>query len=286
MDRSTAVGEYLRARRALISPESVGFVADQNRKVSGLRREEVAVLAGISPEYYLRLEQGRDHQPSDQVLHALAKALQLDEHGIAYLERLVHPPVAQRAEIADARTRARLRALLAQWRDVPAVIFDSNLDVVATNHVADELGQSALRPGANRLVWMFDEHKAESDPDVWEQQARQLVGAFRMRGEPDDPRYQEIVGQLSVRSADFRRIWGRHDVHVFVEGECRLRLPPFGEVQLAWRNFAVAGLHGHVLSTFFAPEGSAAATVMAYFAARAAETQRRSPSPSRLHASS
>lgn len=273
MDRSTAVGEYLRARRALVAPESVGFVADRARKVDGLRREEVAVLAGISPEYYLRLEQGRDHQPSDQVLRALAGALQLDQHGVAYLERLVHPPTADRPAPVAPDAGERLGDLLAQWRDVPAVVFDANLDVVASNSVADELGQPAFGVGSNRLVSMFEDPDARSWADDWETRARELVGAFRLGGDPDDRRFREVVGDLSLRSEDFRRIWRRQDVGVLVDGCVDLAVPPFGRVPFAWHDFAVAGFPGHTLTTLHPVPGTSAPAVLAYCAARA--TQRR-----------
>jgi transcriptional regulator with XRE-family HTH domain len=271
MDRSSAVGEYLRARRALLAPEEVGFVPDRNRQVVGLRREEVAVLAGISPEYYLRLEQGRDHQPSDQVLVALARALRLGPHGESYLRRLVRPaPRTTDGDPAPVR-HGHLDDVLAQWRDVPAFVADQNLDVVASNPLADELGGHVFSPGANRLLTMFEHEGAPRVVPDWETQARELVGAFRMSGDPDDLRHQEIVGRLSMRSPDFRRIWSRQDVHVFVEGTCLLPLPPFGLVEFGWRNFAVAGHPGHVLTTFSAWPGTPAVPVLAYFAARASQ---------------
>jgi transcriptional regulator with XRE-family HTH domain len=273
MDRSSAVGAYLRARRALLAPEDVGFVPDRNRKVVGLRREEVAVLAGISPEYYLRLEQGRDHQPSDQVLAALARALRLGPHGAAYLRRLVRPAEQASVDAPGPVRQGRLDDVLAQWRDVPAFVADRNLDVVASNPLAEQLGGHVFAPGANRLLTMFEHEGAPRVVPDWERQARELVGAFRMDGDPDDLRYQEIVGRLSMRSQDFRRIWSRQDVHVFVEGSCLLPLPPFGLVEFGWRNFAVAGHPGHVLTTFSAWPGTPAVPVLAYFAARAAQTR-------------
>lgn len=270
MGRTSAVGEYLRARRALLSPEEVGFVADRSRKVEGLRREEVAVLAGISPEYYLRLEQGRDHQPSDQVLGALARALRLGPHGEAYLRRLARPvavPTARRDRRADDE---QFGLLLAQWRDVPAFIADANLDVVASNAVVRQLGHRVFSTGANRLVAMFTDEDARTRVPEWELRARELVGAFRMSGDPRDARYQQIVGELSVASPDFRRIWQRQDVHVFVEGDADITVPPFGAVGFGWRNFAVEGLPGHALTTFFARPGSPAVAVLAYLSACAA----------------
>jgi transcriptional regulator with XRE-family HTH domain len=288
MDRSSAVGEYLRARRALLAPEDVGFIHDRNRKVSGLRREEVAVLAGISPEYYLRLEQGRDHQPSDQVVSALARALQLGEYGEAYLQRLVRPGNRPSVEHLARGHRERLEEILTQWRDVPAFIADANLDVVASNSVAEQLGEHVFSPGSNRLLSMFELDAARTLVPEWELRARELVGALRMGGDPDDPRFQEIVGGLSLRSNDFRRIWNRQDVHVFVEGDCDLLVPPFGMVCFGWRNFAIAGFPGHVLTTFFAHPGSPAVPVLAYLAARAADSLHH-PAPSlqaRLHAAS
>jgi transcriptional regulator with XRE-family HTH domain len=273
MDRSTAVGDYLRARRAVLVPEDVGFPSHSGRKVSGLRREEVAVLAGISPEYYLRLEQGRDHQPSDQVLASLARALRLGGHGEEYLRRLVRPFAAADGSSGRAVGREQFDALLAHWRDVPAFVADANLDIVASNGVAAQLSPIFAR-GANRLMTVFGTEEVRKVVPDWETRAREVVGAFRMHGDPENRRYQEIVGELSVRSEEFRRIWRRHDVHVFVEGDTQVRVPPFGSVEFGWRNFAVEGLLGYSLTTFFARPGSPAVPVFAYLAARAAEARR------------
>lgn len=269
MDRPSAVGEFLRARRSALRPEDVGLPAGGNRRVEGLRREEVADLARISPEYYLRLEQGRDHQPSDQVLGALADALRLDATSRTYLERLVRRPLAQTAP--DHRSPGvadELAGVLDQWQETPAFVVDGNLDVVQSNRLADALGQGRMSPGANRLQVMFEDGAQAVIPE-WELRVQELVGALRMTSDPDDPRLQELVGGLSVSSPEFRRAWARQEVHVFVEGDCYSFVEPFGVVRLWWRNFAVEGYPGLALTTIYAKPGTPAVGVLAYCAANA-----------------
>jgi transcriptional regulator with XRE-family HTH domain len=276
MVRSSAVGDYLRARRAVLAPEDVGFFSHSSRKVSGLRREEVAVLAGISPEYYLRLEQGRDHQPSDQVIACLARALRLGEYGEQYLRRLVRPFAGPAGRHEPAVGPAHFDAILAHWRDVPAFIADANLDVVANNGAVEQLSGDFVR-GTNLVTAMFQRADERDWTPDWERRAREVVGVFRMSGHPEDRRYQEIVGDLSLRSQEFRRIWRRHDVHVFEEGDVQVGVAPFGSVKFGWRNLSVEGLPGHALTTFFARPGTSAGPVLAYLSARALEARRSAP---------
>jgi transcriptional regulator with XRE-family HTH domain len=262
--RSSLVGDYLRARRDITQPEDVGLIRESNRRVTGLRREEVASLAGISSEYYLRLEQGRDHQPSEQVLNALARALQLDADAIEYLHRLARPrPRRPRPAQQPRLPDAALQRLLDRWSTVPAFIADDNLDVVAGNAAADALGGGSMSRGANRMLHTFTRTARAAYPD-WLTRARELVAVFRMRADPDDPRMQDLVGTLSIRDAEFAALWARHDVHVFTSGTTIETVEPFGAVEFEWDEFVIPGYHGLTMTTVFAASGSQAASVLAY----------------------
>jgi transcriptional regulator with XRE-family HTH domain len=272
MSRSRDLGDYLRARRALLDPRAAGFAVDRHRRVAGLRREEVAELAGISPEYYLRLEQGRDHLPSAQVLGALANALRLDAVARGHLERLAHGrPAAPTGAPTLRDDLATVRTLFSQWTNTAAYISDRNLDIVHANALADEIGQGHLSVGANVLLALFEPELR--DRPHWELDVSRVVGALRLASDPLDARLQEIVGTLSVRSADFRRIWARQDVSVLPGGPTPFRVAPFGPVDFMVQHFAVAGHDGYTMTTVFAMPGTPAVSVMAYLAARAPARQ-------------
>ena len=257
-----ALGEYLRARRALVRPEDLGFADAGNRRVAGLRREEVAAAAGISSEYYLRLEQGRDHQPSEPVIAALTTALRLDEHGAAHLRQLVHgrPP---RPRQPDRTLSAAVLALVEHLGDVAVVVLDRNQDVLFANRAARRLAPS-MRPGANRLVTLFDPASTETPTDL-RAARRSAVAAFRRDGVVDDPRFREIVGALSLDSADFRDVWARHDVGPLLGGGLRVEVPPFGTLELRAQPFAVPD-RAQTVVTISGEPGSNASAALAAFA--------------------
>jgi transcriptional regulator with XRE-family HTH domain len=261
------VGDYLRARRALVQPEDVGMPRDADRRVAGLRREEVARLAGISPEYYLRLEQGRDHQPSDQVIAALARALGLDAESADYLRRLAQRGTERRTVPAEAEVvDESIRAMLAQWSHTPAFVKTRNQDVLASNPLAKALGPRYMEPGANQVIQIFSPAARHNAAD-WEQTATRIVAALRMQGDPDDPRLQHIVGTLSMTDPDFPRIWARHDTASLTAGRSRHLIEPLGWVEFTWQNLAIPG-STHTLATFWADPGSQAEAAIAYLAAR------------------
>jgi transcriptional regulator with XRE-family HTH domain len=262
--RASLVGDYLRARRDITQPEAVGIARERNRRVTGLRREEVASLAGISAEYYLRLEQGRDHRPSDQVLTALGRALALDDHALDHLRRLARPAPPRPDGRRVSGTDPALRRVLERRADLPAFIVDSTLDVVASNPLAAALGAS-MRAGANRVERMFTEVDRSTYPD-WQARATEMVAVLRMRADPDDPRLQEIVGRLSISDPEFAASWARHDVHVYTSGNCFEAVEPFGTVEFEWEDLVMPGHDGLTLTTLFAPVGSRAAAVLAYLA--------------------
>jgi transcriptional regulator with XRE-family HTH domain len=274
------VGDHLRARRALVQPEDVGIPREPGRRVDGLRREEVARIAGISPEYYLRLEQGRDHQPSDQVVRALARALQLDGASADYLRRLAQRGGEQRTAPAEPEVLDdSILALLAQWSHTPALVKSRNQDVLASNPLALALGSRYMEPGVNQLIEVFSPWVRSSPlAGDWEALATEIVAELRMKGDPDDPRLQEVVGTLSVTDPDFPRIWARHDTAFMTSGRSRHRVEPFGVVDFTWHNFAIPGTT-HTLVTFAADPGSQAAAAVVYLAARIQQDPRPGSRP-------
>ncbi|WP_349897759.1 helix-turn-helix domain-containing protein [Parafrigoribacterium soli] len=226
------LGEYLRARRALVTPEDLGIPAGAHRRVPGLRREEVALLAGISADYYLRLERGRDKNPSLQVLEALARVLHLDEVESAYLLGLGGPQPHVRRRRRATRVPARLHRLLAAL-ELPAFIEDQFFDVLASNAQAIAFSPR-LAPGYNRLrSLMLDAEEREFHED-WESAVAQFIAVFRstIGDNTDDARAVELVGELSLSSARFRSLWARHDVRQFAGGTMTVHHPVVGTVTL------------------------------------------------------
>jgi hypothetical protein len=223
----TALGQYLRARRGSLKPEDVGYPSDANRRVQ---------LAGISLEYYVRLEQGRDHQISEQVLSSLSRALKLDENGRTYLYRLALPsPRTAPAGPGPSSVSETVLQLLEQWSSTPAYIFDRNQDILVANDLAAALSPGYVIPGNNLTLMLFDADSSVRANGYWRATARASVAALRFNGDPDDPRLQEIVGTLSVRDQEFRRMWADHEVHPLVGGVSSSFVEGYGPIELRWQ---------------------------------------------------
>lgn len=243
------LGEFLRARRELVTPETVGIPARGTRRVAGLRREEVALLSGISAEYYLRLEQGRDRNPSAQVLRSVARVLQLDEEGTAHLLGLAH---------SDERPRRPRRARpetvppsigeLLPRLPFPAFVEGRYLDVLAANPLATALSPR-LVAGRNRLRDVFLDPGEQSLFPDWEAASAVLIAGFRrsVGADADDARVVELVGELSVASPAFSRLWGRHDVRERRGGTLTFEHPVVGELTVHREKLQVTGTDGLVL---------------------------------------
>jgi transcriptional regulator with XRE-family HTH domain len=241
-ERSNRLGTYLRARRGLVTPEQAGIPAGSHRRVAGLRREEVAMLAGISADYYLRLERGRDTNPSEQVLSALARVLHLDDVEHRYLRDLATPSRAARPRTRPERVPARLHSLLATL-ELPAFVEGRAFDVLASNALARAFNPR-LRPGGNRLrALLLDPEEREFHAD-WEAATAEFIGSFRQSvgQHTGDARIVELVGELSLASARFRRLWARHDVRLLAGGTTTVHHPVVGELQLHREKLPVADL--------------------------------------------
>jgi transcriptional regulator with XRE-family HTH domain len=263
MDDDNSLGEYLRARRDLVRPEDVGIRPGTLRRVAGLRREEVAMLAGISSDYYLRLEQGRDRNPSLQVLEALARVLGLDAAGTAYLITLAQPR-ARRAKRARREVVPTGIRQLVDSIGLPAFVEGRYLDVLASNPLARALSPTLIE-GNNRLLDVFLDRDEQDLFIEWELAAPVLVAGFRdsVGTDTDDPRFVQLVGELSLRSEVFRRVWARQDVRVRQGGTVRMRHPQVGDLALRREKLAVSGTDGQMLVMYHAEPGSESATLLA-----------------------
>ncbi|MEV8253510.1 helix-turn-helix transcriptional regulator [Rhodoglobus sp. NPDC076762] len=262
----SALGEYLCARRGLLLPEQVGLPSDPQRRVTGLRRDEVAALAGISREYYIRLEQGRDNRPSMQVIAALARALQLDEFAVRYLVRLATPQ-APRPLSAGPLPDAITSRLLEQWPDSPALILDPNRDIVASNSLARALVPESFQVGMNLMLNTFLPGARSRHPD-WAGLVADHVSALRYYSDPTDARREEIVDQLLREQPEFARCWARHDARPFSERMFRVPIAGIGEVELNIQLFSLPVHFGYELMVIFPTPGSPASAALAYLAAR------------------
>lgn len=257
-----SLGEYLRARRELVDPASVGLRVTGVRRTPGLRREEVATLAGISADYYLRLEQGRDRHPSAQVLNALARVFDLDAAATEYLLSLAEPqPSRARRPARRAVPKGVLQLL--EVLDLPAFVEDRMFDVLAANPLATALSPS-IRPGANRLRSLFlDADERALYPD-WEQTTAGLIASFRasIGSDVDDPRIARLVGELSLGSEHFRKLWARHDVRGLGGGAARLDHPRVGMLELSREKLPIGESGGQLLVIYHAAPGSASAAAL------------------------
>ncbi|MCO5973712.1 helix-turn-helix domain-containing protein [Actinoallomurus soli] len=265
MSGGNRLGEFLRARRELVRPEDVGLRVTGMRRVRGLRREEVALLAGISADYYLRLEQGRDRNPSAQVLDALAAVLRLDAESTAYLIRLARPESRRRPERRE-RVPEGVELLL-RTLNVPAFVVDRYRDVLAANRLAQALSP-LMAPGVNRLRAIFTDPVAQEYHPDWEENAPGLVAQLRAEvgTDTDDDRFRALVDDLSRSSERFRTLWARHDVHRGESGAGLIRHPRVGDLRLRREKLAVTGTDGLLLVIYHADPGTPAAEALALLA--------------------
>ncbi|MFI9467702.1 helix-turn-helix domain-containing protein [Streptomyces sp. NPDC052492] len=282
MSEENRLGDYLRARRELVTPADMGLPVHGIRRVPGLRREEVALLAGISSDYYLRLEQGRDRNPSAQVLDALARVLLLDDTATAYLHQLAAPRPRARRRPSRRPAVPPATAQLLQSVGLPAFVTDRTLDVIAVNPLASALVPS-VRVGENRLRSFFLD-PAERDLHAdWSHTAAQCVAVFRRRlgSDVDDPRVVRLVGELSLASAEFRKVWARHDVRPVVDKPIRMNHPQVGELSLTLSKLDVDGPDGLMLAAYHAAPGSEDAERLALLASLTTQQARRATEPAR-----
>ncbi|MFE2498450.1 helix-turn-helix domain-containing protein [Streptomyces scopuliridis] len=266
-DEPNLLGEYVRARRELVTPEQVGIPVVGVRRVPGLRREEVAMLAGISADYYLRLEQGRDRNPSVQVLESLARVLRLDDDATAHLLRLgAEKPRRNRRRPRKETVPPGIVKLVATL-PLPALVEGRYFDVLAANALATALSPR-LAVGANRLRDVFlDPAEQALHPD-WENAAVGMVAGFResVGTDTDDPRFIELVGELSLASPRFSRLWARHDVEACEGTPKHIDHPQVGGLRLNRERLGISGTTGQMLVIYHPDPGTDNADKLALLA--------------------
>ncbi|WP_051580328.1 helix-turn-helix transcriptional regulator [Pseudonocardia acaciae] len=264
MDTRGGLTEFLRTRRARVRPEDLGLrMPGQRRRVPGLRREELAQLAGISVDYYVRLEQGRTRNVSDQVLDAVARVLRLDGDERRHLFNLAQPASSarRRAPARPERVRPGAARLLEMAGAVPAYIVGRRCDVLAWNPLACALFTDFGRlPAAERnwgrLIFLREDIQALFAD--WTVKARETVSYLRLRAgaHPDDAELAALVGELSVKSEDFRRWWADHDVKEKTHGRKHLLHPLVGELTLDFETARLPDAPDQVLVFYTAEAGS------------------------------
>lgn len=289
MRDGTTLGDFLRTRRGRLTPEDVGITSYGARRVPGLRREELAQLAGVSVTYYTRLEQGQSHQASPSVIEALADALQLSDAERAYLHTLVRPaPAKPRRPVKPATARSGTRQLLDALDDVPAVVIGTRTEVLAWNALghlllaghldADAPSRPADRPNLTRMLFL-DPHHRDLYPR-WETAATCAVASLRITAGRDmnDRELVELIGELSLNSEQFAALWSSHPVANHAYGTRHLRHPEVGELTLELETLTLTDDSGHRVLMYSAPTGSPSHAALQLLRMRPTATERHSES--------
>jgi len=268
------LGAFLRARRSELAPSDVDLPeGGRQRRVAGLRREEVAQLAAISTDYYTRLEQGRI-QPSAPVLASLARVLHLDDGQRTYMYELAGTPAKSRRR-APQKVKPYLRRLL-DHIDAPAIVMTPTHDILAWNPLAAGLmvdfGELPERE-RNFMRLLFTDPRMRALYPEWEELARSVVSYMRMEAarKPDDPGLAELVGDLSIRDAQFRQWWAGTHVAVKRRGTRRYNHPVVGEITLEWDALTSDAEPDQQLVVYTAEPGSRSEQALRELAAWAAE---------------
>jgi transcriptional regulator with XRE-family HTH domain len=283
MDNRSEVREFLMSRRARLTPEAAGIITGGNRRVPGLRRSEIATLAGVSVEYYAKLERGAIAGASAAVLDAVSRALQLDDTERAHLLDLARAadgiPSSGRTRRRAPRTstpRPSLQWALSAITDGVAFVRDQRQDLLATNDLgrafySPVIGESGRTPNLARFQFL-DPASRDFYPD-WDLFAEMCVAVMRAEAgrDPHDKGLQDLVGELSTRSDTFRTLWAAHNVRTHGVGTKRFRHPLVGELTLAYEELAITAEPGHVLLIYTAEPGSPSAERLKLLASWASE---------------
>lgn len=291
MDSNAELGEYLKARRAQRRPDDVGLPpAGPGRRVAGLRREEIAQLAGMSADYYTRLEQGRHLHPSDSVLSAVADVLGLGHAERAHLFDLARrTPAATRRSNAMGvqRVRPGVRNLIESITDQPAFIVGRRADVLATNRLTRALiADFDAMPARDRNIarWTILDPAARDLYRDWAAVAADVVGTLRLDAGryPDDPRTAELVGELAMKSEDFRRWWADHRVVERAYGTKRMHHQLVGDLDIDYEAMMLPADPDQTLFIYSTKPGSRSREAMQLLASwnDTPHTSRTVPRPS------
>lgn len=277
-----AFAQFLRSRRERTTPDDVGLAGGPRRRTPGLRREEIAGLAGVSVDYYVRLEQGRDVRPSRAVLEALARALRLDPAERSHLFHLAHQtaPVVPTTRAAE-RIRPGTRRLVDALAPIPAVVVGRTMDVLTWNEPFALLvtDYGALPVERRNTVWFaFMEPAARLLFVEWERAAKEAVSHLRAASGqlPDDARLAQLVGELSVKSPEFGRFWASNDVKEKGSGRKELLHPVVGRVSIDYEVLRLADDTDQRLVTYLPADEASSQALHALVGAEGATTLRRS----------
>ncbi|MEU1017441.1 helix-turn-helix transcriptional regulator [Streptomyces sp. NPDC005898] len=266
LDGRAELSEFLRTRRARLQPQDVGLPSfGRHRRVPGLRREELAQLAGVSVAYYTRLEQGNGRNVSGEVLDAIARALRLSDAEHAHLTRLAKPKAAKKKRATRQQyLRPALSRLLDSLDGVPAYVVGRRTDILGWNTLAAALfgdwGELAPKDRNWARICFLDVRSRELFVD-WEHKASDIVSFLRMDAGcyPDDPQLSALVGELSVKSEEFRNLWATHDVREKGHGVKRMRHALVGELTLAYETLRLPDDCDQSLVMYHAEPDSASA---------------------------
>jgi transcriptional regulator with XRE-family HTH domain len=260
---STRLGEFLRARRASLDPVAVGLPSGGVRRVPGLRREEVAVLAGVSSDYLTRIEQGREQHPSAQILDALARGLKLDEDARRHLFALADLVVPVQGHRPRATVSPELLQLLDSWSSTPAMILTPTLDVLARNALARAL-YSGFRDDDNLLRMTFLDPEGRRFYVDWNRAAEASVANLRAASvaDPDDPALTALVEELLEGSEEFAALWNSHSVRGKTHEAKEFHHAAVGSVTLSYQAFDISSAPGQQLVVYQAEPASSSAQAL------------------------
>jgi transcriptional regulator with XRE-family HTH domain len=265
VDARRELREFLTSRRARITPDQAGLPwYGENRRVPGLRREEVALLAGVSVDYYTRLERGNAGGASETVLEALARALQLDDAERAHLfdlARAIQPPTRAQRRPAPQRVRPGVQRVLDAITGAPAFVRNGRLDILAANRLgralySEHFAGAAGPPNTARFVFL-DSRAPEFYRD-WDHVANDAVGVLRSEAgrNPYDRGLSDLVGELSTQSETFRTRWAAHNVRIHDTGSKRFHHPVVGDLTLSYETVELTADAGLTMFVYTAEQGS------------------------------
>lgn len=282
MDAQAEIREFLSSRRARITPEAAGLPAwgGMNRRVKGLRREEVAMLAGVSVDYYTQLERGRLSGVSEQVLAALGRALQLDEAELAHLHDLASAanasPTTRRRKAPAAVVRPTVQRMLDVMVEAPAWVRNDRFDLLASNALGRAMYMPVLAMSGtlNTARFAFLEPAARTFFRDWSRTADDCVATLRGSAgrNPYDKGLTDLVGELSTRSPEFRTRWAAHDVRFHRTGIKRLHHPVVGDLDLTYEALELPADPGLTMLVYGADPGSSTADALRILGSLSAST--------------
>jgi transcriptional regulator with XRE-family HTH domain len=285
MDTRSEIRDFLTSRRARITPEDAGLRVFGPRRVPGLRREEVATLAGLSVDYYNRLERGNLGGASDGVLDALADALRLDEAERAHLldlARASQPTSRSRRRSAAHTVRPSIQWMLDSMTAAPAFAENGRLDALGANRLGRALYPALFGRGRQPANWarfVFFAPEARSFFADWDRAAKDSVAILRSEAgrNPHDRELTDLVGELATKSEEFRGLWAAHNVRLHTKGVKRFNHPIVGELELSFNRLEVAADPGLMIVAYTAEPGSRSAEALGLLASWAATDERSGP---------